>query len=334
MYKIFLLISLLFLSNLHANTLSWRLLSQDYSKIISKNKTTHLVAQFPESIFISGARQGENAWREMFTQMQFEIKTNQYFVIIISVNTSLGVRELTYVSGEKETKTYLGLGLKSIDNRWHTITRNIEDDLQKLYPNHRLKSINAMVVKGRISIRNIKFKKSLIKALKTSKVSKPFTLRPKKIVAYKKHNRAPKIFLKKNSIVHPLGKEFIVPNIKAVDIYGNILEPEVVGYVDSKKEGKYVLNYIVTDQAGNVATQRQVVLVKNVKNQNFQDSKNFENTIETFDENAIEIEGEELSPPSPQMDNENVSEVIMTDEMILENEYLQELISSDFNQEG
>ena len=322
MYKIFLLISLFFLSNLHANALSWRVLSQDYSKIISKNKTTHLVAQFPESIFISGARQGQHAWSKVYSVMQFEIKSNQHFVIIISVQTSCGIKELTYVSGEKESDSYLGLGLKSIDNQWHTFSRDIKDDLHKLYPKERLKSINAMVVKGRISIRNINFKNELIK------VSKPFTpthIQPTS--TYKKHNIPPKILLKKNSqLIHPLGEEFVLPEIKAVDIYGNILTTEVVGYVDSQKKGKYVLNYIATDQAGNVATQRQVIIVKNVNNKNF---------IEAFNRNTIGTEEkEQLSSVPTIIKNQNVSEIIMTDEMILENEYLEELIATDFNQEG
>jgi len=314
MYKIFLLISLFFLSNLHANALSWRVLSQDYSKIISKNKTTHLVAQFPESIFISGARQGENAWKENSSQIEFKIKTNQHFVIIISVQTSCGIKEITYVSGEKETDTYLGLGLKSIDNQWHTFSRDIKDDLQKLYPNERLKSINAMVVKGRISIRNINFKNSLIAHLP------PSASKQKERVVYPKHNIPPKILLKKNSITHPLGEEFIVPNIKAVDLYGNILEPEVVGFVDSQKEGKYVLNYIATDQAGNVTTQRQVVIVQKEGTHNFSERENSNQRKER----------EEHSPLPVTMENQNVSDIVMTDEMILENEYLKELIASDF----
>ena len=317
MHKIFLLISLLFISDLHANTLSWRLLSQDYSKIIIKNKTTHLVAQFPNSVFILGARKGENAWNKMYSQMQFEIKTNQRFVIIISVNTSLGIREIIYISGENETDSYLGLGLKSIDKQWHTFSRNIVDDLHKLYPKEKLKSINAMVVKGRISIRNINFKNSLIKH------HKPSISKHQNMLTYKKHNIAPRIFLKKNSIIHPLGKEFILPNIKAVDLYGNILETETVGYVDGKKEGKYVLNYIATDQAGNVATQRQVVIVKNITSNDF---------FETFTQNSIELNEEDFSSTPIIMDYQNVSEIVMTDEMILENEYLKELIASDFNE--
>jgi len=102
--------------------------------------------------------------------------------------------------------------------------------------------------------------------------------------------------------------------------YRDILEPEVVGFVDSQKEGKYVLNYIATDQAGNVATQRQVVLVQKKGTHSFS-KREHTNQRE---------EREEHSPLPVTMENQNVSDIVMTDEMILENEYLKELIASDF----
>ena len=318
MPKIFLLLSFLFTSTLYANYFSWKLLSQDFSRVIKRNKTTHLIGQYPYSIFISGAREGKDSWEKKYKKIQFDIKAGRNFVIIISVNTSLGIKDLTYTSGEKETNTYLGLGIHTTNNRWHTFSRDIQSDLQKLYPNHKLKTINSMVIRGRVSIKNIKFKNRLFKMNKKKFVKIP----KKKSIPYKKHNTPPKIILNKNSKhIYTLGEKFIFPDVKAIDIYGNILKIERVGYVDTKKVGKYVLNYIAIDKAGNVAIKGEVIIVQNTDTNA---------SVKTSKEKYVEKKKKDIPTSSKKINNENISEIIMTEEMILENEYIKELIATDF----
>ena len=320
MPKIFLLLSFLFTSTLYANYFSWKLLSQDFSRVIKRNKTTHLIGQYPYSIFISGAREGKDSWEKKYKKIQFDIKAGRNFVIIISVNTSLGIKDLTYTSGEKETNTYLGLGIHTTNNRWHTFSRDIQSDLQKLYPNHKLKTINSMVIRGRVSIKNIKFKNRLFKIDKKKFVKIP----KKKSIPYKKHNTPPKIILNKNSKhIYTLGEKFIFPDVKAIDTYGNILKIERVGYVDTQKVGKYVLNYIAIDKAGNVAIKGEVIIVQNTETNA---------SVKTSKEKYIEKQKKEIPTSSEKINNENVSEIIMTEEMILENEYIKELIATDFGE--
>ena len=327
MPKVFLLLSFLFTSTLYANYFSWKLLSQDFSRVIKRNKTTHLIGQYPNSIFISGAREGKGSWKKMYKKIQFDIKAGRSFVIIISVNTSFGIKDLTYTSGEKETNTYLGLGIHTTNNRWHTFSRDIQSDLQKLYPNHKLKTINSMVIRGRVSIRNIKFKNRLFKTNKKKFVKTPkhlISTPKKKPIPYKKHNIPPKIILKKNSKrIFTLGEKFIFPNVKAIDTYGNILKTERVGYVDTQKVGKYVLNYIAIDKSGNVAIKGEVIIVQNIDTNT---------SLKTSKEKYVEKKKKEIPTSSEKINNENVSEVIMTEEMILENEYIKELIATDFGE--
>ena len=264
MFKFSLLVLIFFFNFLNAKPISWSRLSKDYSKIIEQEKSTLLLAQFSNSSFISGARKGKRAWHKKYAKLEFDLKTDRNFVIILSVNSSLGIKELIYTSGDKESSNYLGLGQFSIDNEWHTFSRNIQTDLEKLYPNHKLKSINAMVIKGSLSIRNIIFKNRLTKRVIDSS----------KFLSHINSNAnlpytSPKIFLKRNSILfHPLGEEFFIPHVEAIDSHGNNIDVETVGYVDAYKVGKYYLHYIATDRLGNVTTENQLVLVQKELNSN------------------------------------------------------------------
>ena len=319
MFNFSLLILIFFFNFLYAKPISWSCLNKDYSKIIEQEKSTLLLAQFSNSSFISGARKGKRAWHKKYDKIEFDVKTDKNFVIIISVNTSLGSKELIYTSGDKNGTNYLGLGQFSIDNEWHTFSRNIQTDLEKFYPNPKLKSINAMVIKGSLSIRNIIFKNRLTKRVIDSSTllshinsngNLPYT--------------SPKIFLKRNSILfHPLGEEFFIPHIEAIDMYGNKIKVETVGYVDAYKVGKYHLHYIATDRVGNVTTENQLVIVQKELNSN---------SLLALNKKFDEIIPKSITslPKNKEEPKENISDFIMSDEMILENEYLQQLIANDF----
>ncbi len=327
MFNFSLLVLIFFFNFLYAKPISWSCLSKDYSKIIEREKSTLLLAQFSNSSFISGARKGSRAWHKKYGKIEFDIKTDKNFVIIISVNTSLGSKELIYTSGDKNGTNYLGLGQFSIDNEWHTFSRNIQTDLEKFYPNHKLKSINAMVIKGSLSIRNILFRKRLTRRdIESSKFLSHLNLKAN--IPYKKNTSPPKIFLKKNSVLfHPLGEEFFIPHVEARDMYGNNINVETVGYVDAYKVGRYYLHYIATDRAGNVTTENQLVIVQKELNSD---------SFLALNQKSNKIIQKSITPVSnmnkekKEESKENVSDFVMSDEMILENEYLQQLIANDF----
>lgn len=227
-------------SFLIAQSPSWSLLSEDYSKVISLKDSTYLLGQFPNSIFISGARQGSNSWKKRYAKIKFDLNTNQDFFISIIVKTSMGNKELIYTSSEKDTPYYLGLGQDSINNKWYTFSRNIENDLEKLYPNHKLESINAIVIKGRMYMKNIIFKDKL-----------------KDSIPHKKHTTLPKILLK---------QEFTQEHIETIDTYESNIDIEPIDSITVENETK------------------------------------------------------------------NIAEISLSNKMILENEYLEELIANDFEE--
>jgi len=53
-------------------------------------------------------------------------------------------------------------------------------------------------------------------------------------------------------------------------------------------------------------------------------------SVKPSKEKYTDTKKKEIPTLSKKINNENISEVIMTEEMILENEYLKELIATDF----
>ncbi len=109
-----------------------------------------------------GARQGDGKWNNInHKAISFTINFSEYYTIYIAVDTTNGVRYLTYEPRDKNRgviNSYIrfGVGANTTDGTWRTINRNLEDDLHKFEPDSNILAINALLVRGNGKIDDIK----------------------------------------------------------------------------------------------------------------------------------------------------------------------------------
>ncbi len=109
-----------------------------------------------------GARRGSGKWNNInHKAISFTINFNEYYTIYIAVDTTNGVRYLTYEprdSNRGVINSYIrfGIGANTMDGTWRTINRNLEDDLHKFEPDSDILAINALLVRGSGKIDDIK----------------------------------------------------------------------------------------------------------------------------------------------------------------------------------
>ena len=286
---------------------SWHLLYQDTYGVIKKikdPKTKKTIIEFQSKTsrdtYINGAKTGKKAWNNRKDKtIRWDFNFNKNFVIMVSINTQKGYRELIYTSGEDNGNLYFGLGKYIVSGTWQTITRDLEKDLHKYEPNNKIISVNAFIIRGSGKIGKIemltlkkdevpkddskeenltleledKKVKNIIKniekkiknMIKKDQESKEKEEKIKKSLEAEKQNYnsfTPKIYLEQgNLIYHKLGEPFFDPGATAIDYDGITIDVDVIGEVDINKVNRYVLTYIATDENGYTTTKARIVMV-------------------------------------------------------------------------
>ena len=109
-----------------------------------------------------GARRGNGKWNDTeHKSISFTINFSEYYTIYIAVDTTNGVRYLTYEPRDNDRgviNSYIrfGVGANTTDGTWRTINRNLQDDLHKFEPDSDILAINALLVRGSGKIDDIK----------------------------------------------------------------------------------------------------------------------------------------------------------------------------------
>ena len=109
-----------------------------------------------------GARRGDGKWNNVnHKAISFTINFSEYYTIYVAVDTTNGVRYLTYEPRDSDRgviNRYIrfGIGANTTDGTWRTISRNLQDDLHKFEPESDILSINALLVRGNGKIDDIK----------------------------------------------------------------------------------------------------------------------------------------------------------------------------------
>ena len=105
--------------------------------------------------FVLGKWNGDKAWRSTDHRIRWSMKFNENFYIYIVVDTKKGRRYLYYSSANTDRgmqksgrSIHHGLGSESKDGSWHTITRDLQADLQAFEPDNELLSVNGFLVRG------------------------------------------------------------------------------------------------------------------------------------------------------------------------------------------
>lgn len=97
-----------------------------------------------------------DAWRERDRRTaSWRIKYDEPYSFYFTVETTKGERYLYYSSAANDrgiigNGTYIhhGLGESFMDGRWHTITRNLEEDLKDFEPDNHIVAVNGMLIRG------------------------------------------------------------------------------------------------------------------------------------------------------------------------------------------
>ncbi|MCK4442183.1 MAG: hypothetical protein KAU90_09245, partial [Sulfurovaceae bacterium] len=109
-----------------------------------------------------GRRTGEGKWNNRdHKAISWSMNYSENFSVYIAVKTINGVRYMNYERrdenrGKSDNYIKFGLGSNLSDGSWHTIYRNLEDDLHLFEPNNHIVEINAFLIRGSGRIDDIK----------------------------------------------------------------------------------------------------------------------------------------------------------------------------------
>ena len=88
-----------------------------------------------------------------FKSIEWSMRYSEPFTVYIAAQTTNGFRYLYYTSAATSTlgdSTYVhhGLGATFQDGNWHTVIRNLEQDLKEAQPDNELQSILGFLIRG------------------------------------------------------------------------------------------------------------------------------------------------------------------------------------------
>lgn len=327
---------------------SWHLLYSDTYGLIKKIKdpkrkkrVIEFQSKSSRDTYINGAKTGKKAWNNRKDKtIRWDFNFNKSFVIMVSLKTKDGYRDLIYTSGEDNGNLYFGLGKYLVKGTWQTITRDLEDDLHKYEPDNEIISVNAFLIRGSGRIAKIEMlspKKKKKKSLpvnentftdkKVENIVKNVEEKIKNIIRKEQESKdeekknqvvlkteptdenslAPKIILEQGSLIyHKLGEPFFDPGATATDFEGVAIDVDVIGEVDINKVNRYVLSYIATDENGYTTTKARVVMVHKA-GESVKPKRETKPKLPSKSINQKQMENyEELMPLSPLDDTENM----------------------------
>jgi len=109
-----------------------------------------------------GRRTGDGKWNNRdHKAISWSMNYSENFSIYIAVETTNGVRYMNYERrdddrGKSGNYIRFGLGANTSDGSWHTIYRNLADDLHQFEPDNSIVAINAFLIRGSGRIDDIK----------------------------------------------------------------------------------------------------------------------------------------------------------------------------------
>ena len=160
--KCFILIYILFFNlKVDANELiknSWKSTDKENNSIKYAENKVLFKGKNKKELYINGAKNSKLSWNiKNYKIIKFNFKYKENYVFMISLKTEQGYRTLMYLPKRSSTKTYIGLGEGTKDGQWHTIERNLEEDLQRTESNNHIVSVNAFICRGTGEFGLIKF---------------------------------------------------------------------------------------------------------------------------------------------------------------------------------
>ncbi|MFH1223163.1 MAG: NHL repeat-containing protein [Pseudomonadota bacterium] len=126
-----------------------------------KKRVVKLKSVGLNTIFVFKGHKGTELGLVGYNVLQWKMKYNQPFIVQVDVTTSAGEKHILYSdlsnnTNNDDTYLHIGLGSKYIDNRWHSVTRNVSADMRSMISNVKLVSVNKISFRGAGLIDDIK----------------------------------------------------------------------------------------------------------------------------------------------------------------------------------
>jgi len=227
--------------------------------------------------------------------LSWEMQYKKDFVIILIVKTTHGESYLIYTSGNHNSYHQYGLGDEIFDGEWHTIKRNLQEDLDYFDNREQLLSIKDFVIKGDGSIDNLKTEVIKVDKQKNQKKAKPL---PKPTKVNSKKNSLPSIKIEGDNPKHlALGENYVEAGVMAYDKEDGQVEVNSIDDINSNEDGTYMVMYMARDSRGDVSLDRRVVIVGDGTHQEQVE----ENSEESNEDKKDSLKEEELDEKEYQM---------------------------------
>ncbi len=139
------------------------------SNVLDSDTNSHVIAlngAGRQNGYMVGNWAGQaGAWAEMNRDtVSWDIKYSEDYSFYFTVQTTKGERYLYYSSASNDRGIigdglyiHHGLGESFKDGKWHTITRNLENDLKEFESDNHLIAVNGLLIRGSGKIDNIIF---------------------------------------------------------------------------------------------------------------------------------------------------------------------------------
>lgn len=224
---------------------------------LKKSRVIHFKGDGVKSIYKFKTIKKEDLKKKKIHEyfLSWDMKYKKDFVIILVIQTTQGKSYLIYTSGNHNSYHQIGLGDEVIDGKWHTIKRNLQEDLGYFDNRQQFLSIKTFVIKGDGSIDNLKTE---VKVVGKSKKKK----KPKSTKIKLEHNSLPVIKIKGANPLHlDIGENYTEAGVEAYDKEDGQVEVNSIEDINSDEEGTYMVMYIARDSHGDVSLDRRVVIV-------------------------------------------------------------------------
>ena len=98
-----------------------------------------------------------------FKTLEWSMKYSESFTVYIAAQTKNGFRYLYYTpvaTSSLGTETYVhhGVGVTMKNGAWHTLTRNLEQDLKEAQPDNELQAVLGFLIRGSGRVDDVKTK--------------------------------------------------------------------------------------------------------------------------------------------------------------------------------
>jgi len=275
-----------------ATTTRWKVLSPtkqtnivNYYNEEKRSRVIKLKGNGTKSAFKLDGKNIKKGMAKANYWLSWEMQYKEDFVIMVIVGTNRGKDYLLYTPSNENGYKQYGLGIDSMDGKWHSFKRNLQEDLSYYDNRVNVISICSFVIRGsgnidniitsienstkNISIHQPTIEQSKVLKLKTQKTKMPTTNIPQvekmaKIMQIRTNNSLPTIEIFGDNPLHlNLGEAYIEQGVSAQDKEDGEVNVVSTEDIDIYKSGEYLVMYMATDSQGNMALDKRKVYVGN-----------------------------------------------------------------------